>query len=135
MGKCLLGPGLAARSFSEKTPRSKKSRLTTCSKEGADILHGRLATADEHSKSSNCEQLETHHEYASLLGLVCSVAGANGEETSNDIWRDSHQLGTFIGVAHIADDGREEEGDGIERSIYSDGDEHVHIDLPVLECM
>lgn len=135
VGRCLLEQGISCLVPLETGSKGEGERLTTCGEEGADILHRRFAATDEHGKSSDRDQLEPHHEEASLFGLVGGVARADGEETGDDVRGNRHQLGTFVGVAHVLDDGGEEERDGVERSVDSDRDEHVHIYLPVLECL
>ena len=135
VGRCLLGPRISCLVPLETCSKEQGQQLTTCGKEGASILHPRLATADEHGESSDREELEAHHEDTSLLCLVGGVARADGEDTGDDVRRHGHQLGVPVGVAHVLDDGGEEECDGVEGSVDSDCDEHVHIDLPVLKCL
>lgn len=57
----------------------------------------------------------------------------DGEQAGDDIRRDSHELSDLIGVAHTLDNGGEEDGDGVERGVDADGDDHVNPDLPVTE--
>jgi hypothetical protein len=134
-GRCLSELGISCPVPLEPRFTEEGERLTTCGKEGADVLHCRLATADEHGKSNDREELEPHHKDASLFCPVGGVARADGEKTGDDVRGNRHQLGSFVAVAHVLDDGGEEERDGVEGSIDSDRDEHVHIDLPVLECL
>ena len=128
-------PDISCLVLLERHLEEARARLTTCGKEGADILHCRLATADEHGKPSDRQDLESDHEAASLLCLVGGIARADGKNACNDVRRNGHQLGTFVGVAHVPNNGGEEERDGVERRVDSDRDEHVHIDLPILKCL
>lgn len=58
-----------------------------------------------------------------------------GRDKHTSIRWDSHQLRGFVGVTHVLDDSGEKEGDGVKWSVDSDGDKHMHIDLPVSECI
>lgn len=136
VGKCLPDPGinrLVSLEDHESHEKQRKMALTTRGKESAAVLHRRLGTANEHCKSSNSDELKPHHEDASLFCLVRGVAHTDGEETGDDVGRNGHQLGMLVGVSHVLDDGWEEEGDGVQGGVYSNRDEHVNIDFPVLE--
>jgi hypothetical protein len=74
------------------------------------------------------------HEDTPLLPFVCQPAGSDAEEASSDIRGHSHELSQlWVGVAEILDDGGEKERVRVQASVDTDGDEHVHPDLPVLE--
>lgn len=65
--------------------------------------------------------------------LISSEATADSEEAGNDVGRDGHELGLLVGVAETGDNGGQEDGDGVERGVNANGDQHVDVDLPVLE--
>jgi hypothetical protein len=78
---------------------------------------------------------EEDHVDTTLSVLVSSETSTNSEETSHDIGRDSHELSDLVGVSQTLDNGGKENGDGVERGVDADGDEHVNPDPPVLESI
>lgn len=44
-----------------------------------------------------------------------------------------HELCRVVGITHSSDNGRHEQGDGVERGVDSNGDEHVDPNLPILK--
>lgn len=103
------------------------------SEESTDVLNSWLISAQQHGETSNGNQLESSHEETTLLHLISSPAGGNGEKTSDDVWWYCHKLSRFVGVTHDFDDGWKEERDRVEWGVDADGDQHVDVDLPVLE--
>lgn len=105
------------------------------SEESTDILDGRLAGRSKHSESYDGDDLEGQHEDTTLAHLIGKETSSDGENTSYNVDRYGHQLTLFVCVAHVLDDGRQEQRDGVQRRVDTDGDQHVHVDLPILECV
>lgn len=76
---------------------------------------------------------EEDHVDTTLTVLVSGVTTGDGEQAGDDIGRDGHELSHLVGVAETLDNGGQEDGDGVERGVDADGDDHVDPDLPVLE--
>lgn len=76
---------------------------------------------------------EADHVDAALLVPVRSIASADSANTGCDIGGHRHELSRLGSVTHAANDGGEEDGDGVDWQIDTEGDEHVNPDLPVLE--
>ena len=103
------------------------------SEESADVLNSWLVSAQEHRKTGDGNQLECSHEETTLPHLISSPTGGNGEKTGDHVWWYGHKLSGLVGMAHDFDDGWKEERDGVEWGVDADGDQHVDVDLPVLE--
>lgn len=63
--------------------------------------------------------------------LVGENASGDAENAGDNVGRDSHQLSSIGSVAKSLDDGGEKQRERIEWRVDSNGDEHVHPDLPV----
>jgi len=88
---------------------------------------------DKHGEANNSGQAEEHHEHSTMLLAICEVASTDSGDGTDDVWGDTHKLRTVVRVAHVVDDGGEEERDRVEGSVDTDSDQHVNVDLPVLE--
>jgi len=88
----------------------------------ARILYTGPPRRSKHSKARNSHDLEAHQEDTTFLHAIRIPARSNGEETRADVWRDGHELRVVGSVAHVFDDRREEEGEGV------DGTEARHTD-------
>lgn len=98
-------------------------------------MDARLGRGGEHGEADNGADFVGKHEDTALFQLVGEESSTDGEAAGNDVRRDGHQLRLLVGVTHVLDDGWEEERDGVKWSVDTDGDEHVNVDLPVLESV
>lgn len=103
------------------------------SEESAGVLNSWLVSTQEQGETGDGNQLESSHEETTLLHLISSPASGNGEKTGNDVWWYGHKLSLLVGMAHDFDDGWKEERDRVEWGVDADGDQHVDVNLPVLE--
>jgi len=81
------------------------------------------------------DNTEEDHVDTTLAVSISSETTTDGEKTGDNVGRNRHELSHLVGVAETLDDGGKEDGDGVERSVDSDGDHHVNPDLPVLESI
>lgn len=103
--------------------------------EGSQVLNTRLVTGDQHDKSNDTETAEKDHEDPTLTLPIGKITTTNCADTGKDVRRDSHELRLLVGVAHNLDNGREEKGEGVKRGVDSDGDQHVYVNLPILDSV
>lgn len=82
--------------------------------EGAGVLYVDVALGNEHDQSDDADQVPEDHEDAAGGETVGQVAGGEAADAGDDVGRDSHELGLVVGVAEVADDGGEEEGEGVD---------------------
>jgi hypothetical protein len=74
-----------------------------------------------------------NHPDSSLLLLIRHPVAEDAEEAGHDVRRHGHELRVVVRVAQSPDDGRQEQGHRVDTSVDTEGDEHVHPDLPVFE--
>lgn len=108
---------------------------TACREEGTSVLNTRSRGGNQHDETDDTNHTEEDHIRATSLLAVGEVTASDGAKTGNNVGGDGHELRLLVGVAHVLDDGRKEERDGVERGVDADGDQHVDPDLPVLESM
>lgn len=85
--------------------------------ECTSVLNSRLGGGDQHDPSNESGDVEADHEETSGLGPISKVPRGDRGDAAKDVWGNAHELGGLIGVAHGAHDGRQEEGDGVERGV------------------
>jgi len=78
--------------------------------EGADILDVGFVCRNQHDKPDNGDDAEAYHVWSTLLGPVGQESSGDSNDTAENIGRNAHQLRLVVGVAHVFDDGGEEEG-------------------------
>lgn len=106
---------------------------TASSKEGTGVLNSWLGGGDQHEESDDGKRAEEDHVLSTLLRSISEVTTNDSADTGSDVWRDGHELGVVGSVAHVGDDSWQEEGEGVEWGVDSDGDHHVNPNLPVHE--
>jgi len=81
------------------------------------------------------DEHEANHEDTALAELISVPAGSDAEQAGDEVGRDGKKLRLLrsLGDTELIDDGGQEERVGVEGSVDEDGDEHVAVDLPVLE--
>ena len=111
-----------------------------------------LLGRNKHDKASNGDNAEENHVGSALLRPISKESTSNSGDTAKDIRRDSHELRLVVRVSHVLDNGREEKRDRVQRSVdtydeshlaayderntrITNGDQHVHVNLPVLESI
>lgn len=95
---------------------------TDSSKYSSRILYLRPITPRQQPKPQNRHKLIPKHKDTPLLDSISNIRSDDGEEASDDVGRDTHELGVVGGVAHVFYDGGQEEGEGV------DGTEAGHAD-------
>jgi hypothetical protein len=78
-------------------------------------------------------QAKSNHENTTLTTPISNPSTTDGKQASHNIGRDSHKLSYLSRVSQIPNNGGEEDGDRVQRRVDTDGDEHVDVDLPILE--
>ena len=106
---------------------------TAGDKEGSKVLGVQVLGAEKDGETDDGDEAESNHVGTSLSVLIGGETTTNGEETSDDVGRDTHELSHGVAVSKTGDNGGKEDGDGVERNVDADGDEHVNPDLPVGE--
>jgi len=96
--------------------------------EATRILDVGVLRRDQHDKTKDGDKAEADHEDTSSLESVGRPSTGDTAETSHDVWWDSHQLGGVVGISEGLDNGGEEEGVGIERSVDSKDNISVRVD-------
>jgi hypothetical protein len=106
---------------------------TDSRKNRTGILHAGGAGGSEHGEARDSDELEGHEEHTSFADAVGVPRRGDGEEAGADVGRDAHELG-FVGrVAHVFDDGGQEQGEGVDGAEAGHADEHEDVDFPVGE--
>lgn len=108
---------------------------TAGDEESGEVLGTVGFDSSKDDETNDGDNTEEDHVDTTLAMSISSETTADGEETGDDVGRNRHELSHLVGVAETLDDGGKEDGDGIERSVDSDGDHHVNPDLPVLESI
>jgi hypothetical protein len=129
----------------------KANNIPRDDEEGADILDMGFVGGNQHNEPNNGDDAEGYHVWPTLLGPVCQESSGDSNDTTDNVGRNAHQLRLVVGVAHVLDDGREEERNRVKRCVdtykctrfsmilrlfarrITNGGQHVDIDLPVLE--
>lgn len=93
----------------------------------------RLRTPRQQRKSHNRHNLKAHQEYPSRPHPISQPARCDSEEACTHIWWDRHELCLVGGIAHLLNDGRQEQGEAVYGSKAGHADEAVNVYLPVLE--
>ena len=75
------------------------------------------AARNQQNEANNSDEAEEYHEGSTLLGPVGEVSPSNSSYTAENIGRNAHQLRLVVGVAHVLDDGGEEERDRVEGGV------------------
>lgn len=73
-----------------------------------------VAGDEQHDQTDDTDEVEADHNDATGLEFVGEVAGGEAEEAGDHVRGDGHELGFFVAVAEIADDGGEEEAEGVD---------------------
>lgn len=97
---------------------------TARGQECACVLDGGPGRGDEHGEAAYCEEAEENHIGTTLLVRVGDFACGNCADTGCDVGRDGHELGPGVGVAHVLDDGGEEEREGVKGGVDANSNEH-----------
>jgi hypothetical protein len=97
------------------------------------ILHARSPTSRQQREAQNRDELKAHKEHTALPHPIGHPARRDGEEACTHVWRNGHELSVVGGVAHVFDNRREEEGEGVDRAEAGHADEHMDVYLPVAE--
>lgn len=100
--------------------------------EAGKVLGVVVVSAEKDGETSDGDEAEADHVETSLAVLVSGETTTDGEEAGHDVGRNRHELGHGVAVSETLDNGGKEDGDGVERGVDADGDDHVDPDLPVL---
>ena len=76
---------------------------------------------------------EEYDKDAALAFSVRHVSARNADDAGENVRRDRHELCAGVGVSEALDDRGQKGGDGVERDEDADVDEHLDVNLPVLE--
>jgi len=109
--------------------------LTGSREECAKIAKMWLLYSSQQDETKDSNQLEPENIHSSLPRSIGSVAPCNRADASDNIRRYTHKLSCIVRIFHILDDGWDEQGEGIDWAKNSNGDEHVHPDLPVSQSL
>ena len=77
----------------------------------------RIVGGNKENETSDSDNAEEDHEGSALFGSISEVPSGDGGETTEDVWRNTHELRLVVRVSHILHDGREEKGDRIQRCV------------------
>lgn len=108
------------------------SKLTHCSKEDGAVLNLWLVTSKQHDEANDTHANSGDVAEASPFGPICRETNKDGGQRRTRIRRHREELRPRADVAHAAQDGGEEEGEGIQRHQAAHVDDHVPIRLPIL---
>lgn len=107
------------------------------SEERAGVLHARLGRRHQHDETGNANQGNGDVENGPLLDFVGPEACRDGGDSGGRIWWHAEQLipddGSLAGKAHVLDDGRQEQTEGVQRHEGAHVHEHAGVRLPVLD--
>ena len=101
--------------------------------EGAGVPDPRAFGAEEHGKPDDAEQGDANVTETTFPGPVGDVADADGQTRGRRVRRDREQLRPRVRVPEIADDGGEEEGEGVQGPVGAHVDDGGQPGLPVLD--
>lgn len=108
---------------------------TAGDEESTKVLGAVGFDSGEDDETNYSDNAESNHVDTTLAVLISSETATDGEEAGDNVGRDRHELSNLVGVAKTLDNGGKEDGDGVERGVDANGDEHVNPDLPVLESI
>jgi len=97
--------------------------------EGADILDMGFVCGNQHDEPNNGDDAEAYHVWPTLLGPVCHESSSDSNDTSEYVGGDAHQLRLVVGVAHVLDDGGEEERNRVKRCVDTYKDVRVQYNV------
>ncbi|GJD04251.1 hypothetical protein ColKHC_13076 [Colletotrichum higginsianum] len=101
--------------------------------EGAGVLDLRVARDDEEDEADDADDDGGDVAVAAPAGAVRDDADGDGQGGGDGVGGHGEQLGLGAGVAHAAQDGGQEEREGVQGHEAAHVDGHVAVRLPVLE--
>lgn len=103
-------------------------------KHGPCILNTSFAAASQHSEPHDSDKLERHEEYTALLEAVRKPARPDRKYACAHVRWDGHELCIIGCVAHVFDDSRQKQGEGVDGTEARQAeDEAVYIDFPIAQ--
>jgi hypothetical protein len=90
---------------------------STAKEEASRIFDVRVLGRDEHDKANDRRDIEPNHENSSSPESVGSKPTSDAQEAGHDIGWNRHKLRFFVRIVKCLDDRRQEEGEGVQRSV------------------
>ena len=101
--------------------------------EGAGVSDSGALGSQEHGETGDTQEGDADIAEAALAGLVGDVTDGDGQDGGGGVGWHREELGPRGRVAQIADDGRQEEREGVQRPVGAHVDDGRQPGLPVLD--